>query len=1331
MAYQSRLELIVDGRSGERELGRFENSLERVDRAGGQASESIGGMNSRMESISRVAKVAGGALLGLTAGAGVFTAIARNASQSAREIQNFANLANTTTQEFQRMSFASTNFGVEQEKLADILKDVNDRVGEFMQTGSGEMKDFFENIAPKVGVTADQFARLSGPEALQLYYQSLEDANLSQQEMTFYMESMADEASALIPLLQNNSAELDRLTGEADKLDAVLSDMEIQRLRDIRGEFGQLEQQLSTETMRAVSQFDELMKSSLEGISYGINNVARGFNVFMDSFRDGEAKRSIAGIDAELNALFDNRDRLQQRIDMFGADSAQAQDSILAMQELRAQYTVLIDRKKELQQAGLPVEEPEIVQLDRASTSTDKLTKAQKDAIKEANNHAEALNGLLNEADPLRAAHEEYTESLETLNRGLSEGTITTEEYGEALRWAAGEYTDIASGADDAKKALEQLTQQYDSQYQRGVQLTQAISDISAAYRRGDIDGRQYGRMTQGVRDEMAELALEADPMAQEMARAWEEATNRIDETFSDAFAGAFDSFDSFADQLLDGFKRLLAELAYQATLKPIVVGFTGDMQSMMSGGGGGFGNTISAARGVMKGSSLFGGGSTAVAAGGLYSGASTGAAVGGLYGNAATGGLASTGLASSITSGISAAMPWLAGGALVDNVLGLGIVDGITDAIGGLFGSKKTFDFDFEQGATGAEFGQRNTALGNSGVVSLTDFKLEQQAEFDEMLNSMAALDNTLAAAALPARLDAMKASVEGFSQSGADKLFENRLRAIIDGSGAIAEEALLKIVDPEQLAQAFQSVLSLEGIAAGIGGALLGDIESEISKQDAGSVAAVVRSLTEGARAAVLLGDNTNRLNLIFDVTASRAIHAANNIQEMVGGVDQLASLQSSYYQAFFTDAERAADLQDDLTQSLRAIGMELPATRDGFRALVEAQDLNTVAGRENYATLLQLAGGFDQLKQMMGEVGDVAGGVTADLSGVESAWKQFSKAIDAERDILKSAHDQTTASIRSNMSTIQDAMRTTERVAGSLQSTLDQMMGNSVIDQRGRFDSARGYLSQTLNSGGLGDPDQLERALSVVSQPSEDMYSTLQDYQRDFLSTANIVDQLNDRADAQLTTEERGLRALERQLEQADLQFDREMAALDEMKATEQASLEAQFGQLDWLSTLNDSVLSITDALGALDSAAAKASGGATSSAINRAYQDILGRDADDSGLAYYAGAGFSLSEIRARLRDSDEATGKLPGFADGGIANGPTSGYPVELHGPEAIIPLSGGNIPLNVPGIQALVREVSQLRSELRDSQRAIAEYSRKAARVLEREELERRQQETV
>jgi hypothetical protein len=48
----------------------------------------------------------------------------------------------------------------------------------------------------------------------------------------------------------------------------------------------------------------------------------------------------------------------------------------------------------------------------------------------------------------------------------------------------------------------------------------------------------------------------------------------------------------------------------------------------------------------------------------------------------------------------------------------------------------------------------------------------------------------------------------------------------------------------------------------------------------------------------------------------------------------------------------------------------------------------------------------------------------------------------------------------------------------------------------------------------------------------------------------------------------------------------------------------------------------------------------------------------------------------------LDDYDSYLTEL-GFANGGIASGPMSGYPVTLHGTEAIIPLNNGSIPVEI------------------------------------------------
>lgn len=155
-----------------------------------------------------------------------FGVAADKIAHDARDIANSAKLAGVSFEEFQKQAFAAKSVGIETEKLADIYKDMRDRVGDFVQTGGGPLKDFFENIAPKVGVTAEQFKNLSGPEALQLFQTSLEKAGLSANEMTFFMEGVASESTALLPLLKENGKAMKEIGEGAN----VISDEEAKSL---------------------------------------------------------------------------------------------------------------------------------------------------------------------------------------------------------------------------------------------------------------------------------------------------------------------------------------------------------------------------------------------------------------------------------------------------------------------------------------------------------------------------------------------------------------------------------------------------------------------------------------------------------------------------------------------------------------------------------------------------------------------------------------------------------------------------------------------------------------------------------------------------------------------------------------------------------------------------------------------------------------------------------------------------------------------------------------------------------------------------------------------
>jgi len=214
--------LSLDSAAFERGAKRAEASMNNIQRRMSRVGRSLRGFGTTMSTRVTAPVVAG------------FGLMARSAFNSAFEIERMADLSNSGLIEFQRFAAGARDVGIEQDKLSDILKDTNDRIGDFVSTGGGPMADFFENIAPKVGVTAEQFEKLSGPEALQLYVSSLEKAGLSQQQMTFYMEALASDATALLPLLRNNGKEMDRLGDAAEDAGAIMDQKTVKALNSSR-----------------------------------------------------------------------------------------------------------------------------------------------------------------------------------------------------------------------------------------------------------------------------------------------------------------------------------------------------------------------------------------------------------------------------------------------------------------------------------------------------------------------------------------------------------------------------------------------------------------------------------------------------------------------------------------------------------------------------------------------------------------------------------------------------------------------------------------------------------------------------------------------------------------------------------------------------------------------------------------------------------------------------------------------------------------------------------------------------------------------------------------
>ncbi|MCT8514911.1 hypothetical protein KZO79_08650 [Chromohalobacter sp. TMW 2.2271] len=707
-----------------------------------------------------------------------------------------------------------------------------------------------------------------------------------------------------------------------------------------------------------------------------------------------------------LKPLIEDYDQQHQKLEQLREDRAKLQQLIADDPENAEQYRRMLAEVN--------------AQIEKTTESTQRETDAQREHRRALEESAKAYADLFAELSPVGKAQAEYQSTLAQLQLQVEEGTKSELEYYAAVGMASQVYNQAVEDADPYHKQLEEIVDQYDRAHLRGQELAQSLDTLNEAYRRGDVDGATYQRAVAGIRGEMRELALESDPMAQEMARSWEEAADRIDETFADAFTGAFDSFDDFGDQLLDGFKQLLAELAYQATLKPIVVDFTSQARSSLgipgadssqaggsSGGMGGMGDLGSIGKNIYSGITDGFGAINWTGAPTSYSGGFAGSATSGMsaasngtsyfggstsnFGGAS--GLASIGtsyvgsyVGSEIGSAVSdkqansnyGQMAGTAIGTYFGGPIGAGIGSAIGSIVDTVFGSGGS-DLDIammrRQSKEGTNWDHGIVAQGALGAVGFQDDGSHEVAdlwdidEAQKLVDGIAALDTQLASLAdTPEQLQQMQDAVLASNRHGIEGHYgetsnpgdvlgrlTSRYKGIIDNLDSEFEPLLMGFDGTSDKLVALATMLDTVETSVGDNAAAMAEVRSQLNASD--DIVGTAQDLVAQAQAMGVLSDAAEHLNLTFNSTSRGALEAAGSMAELVGGIDTLSALQSQYYDAFYTDAEKRARLEDDLQERFDDLGLAMPDTTEGFRDLVEAQNLMTEAGREQYAALLNL--------------------------------------------------------------------------------------------------------------------------------------------------------------------------------------------------------------------------------------------------------------------------------------------------------------------------------------------------------------------------------------
>ncbi|HGP1072134.1 TPA: phage tail tape measure protein [Klebsiella pneumoniae] len=141
-----------------------------------------------------------------TAAVGIGTAglaIVKNTAQQVTEADRWAKSLKMSTQDLLSWQYAAEQAGLTGDNIADIFKDINDKVGDAVLNKSGEAAQALDTL----GISAQKLAQQSPDKQLMAISEALQKIP-TQAGKTNILESLGNDLSKMLPLFDNNNEKL-------------------------------------------------------------------------------------------------------------------------------------------------------------------------------------------------------------------------------------------------------------------------------------------------------------------------------------------------------------------------------------------------------------------------------------------------------------------------------------------------------------------------------------------------------------------------------------------------------------------------------------------------------------------------------------------------------------------------------------------------------------------------------------------------------------------------------------------------------------------------------------------------------------------------------------------------------------------------------------------------------------------------------------------------------------------------------------------------------------------------------------------------------------------
>ncbi|WP_318393597.1 phage tail tape measure protein [Enterobacter sp.] len=223
------------------------------------------------------AKAAGSAILSVgavAASAAVATASAgivllKTMSNQVIETDRWAKSLKLSTQELLAWQFAAEKAGVSGDQMADIFKDIGDKIGDAVLNKSGEAVDALNAL----GLSAEKLSKASPDKQLLAIGEALSKIGTNAEKTTI-LESIGNDLSKLLPLFDNNNEKLQQFIQLAKDYGVAPSPESIDDLVKVNNLFQDMEAQANGLKMEIAA---GLAKVDLSPLQNGLDDLKKTF----------------------------------------------------------------------------------------------------------------------------------------------------------------------------------------------------------------------------------------------------------------------------------------------------------------------------------------------------------------------------------------------------------------------------------------------------------------------------------------------------------------------------------------------------------------------------------------------------------------------------------------------------------------------------------------------------------------------------------------------------------------------------------------------------------------------------------------------------------------------------------------------------------------------------------------------------------------------------------------------------------------------------------------------------------------------------------------------